>query len=138
MLQELAQNGFVEPESGSRPPVQQSVHQVLQHLINTLEKVHSHEMSSVQKLLTQLHNGHCQQIAKQDQQHSQEVQLLRNQLLQETQAHEKTKQQLAQQAAANAQELAQAQLMLEKRTADWSKCCKTLGNLAKCLEEHQE
>ncbi len=122
----MPQNGFVEPESGSSPPVQQSVHQVLQHLINTLEKVHSNEMSSVQK--------QCQQIAKRDQQHSQELQMLRNQVSQETQAHEKTKQQLAQQVAANAQ----AQFMLEKKTADWSKCCKTLANLTKCLEGHQE
>lgn len=122
----MAQNDFVEPENGSRPPVQQSVHQNLQRLINTLEKVHSNEMSSAQK--------QCQQIAKQYQQRSQEVQLLRNQLLQEMQAHEKTKQQLAQQVAANAQ----AQFMLEKKTADWSKCCKTLANLTKCLEGHQE
>ena len=126
----MAQNEFVEPEIGSRPPVQQSVHQNLQRLINTLEKVHSNEMSSAQK--------QRQQIAKQDQQRSQEVQVLRNQLSQETQAHEKTKQQLAQQAATNAQKLAQVQLMLEKKTADWSKCCKTLANLTKCLEEHQE
>ncbi|KAL0039957.1 hypothetical protein WJX79_000033 [Trebouxia sp. C0005] len=39
----MAQNGFVEPESRSRTP-QQSVYQVLQHLLNTLEKVRSNEL----------------------------------------------------------------------------------------------
>ncbi|DBA82527.1 TPA: hypothetical protein ACH3X2_000749 [Trebouxia sp. C0005] len=125
----MAQNGFVEPESRSRTP-QQSVYQVLQHLLNTLEKVRSNEVSSVQKLLTQWDTDHCQQIAKQEQQHSQEVRLLRDQLSQKTEAHEAA----AQQAAANAQELAQAKLMLEKKTAECSKYCKTLANLASVLK----